>query len=108
MRRSLILTIYIHLQMNSFVYGTRVPRVASVLGSGDRLEGESAGHSAAHSGHHAALFAHALAQAPGKLAAGELLGQGLEQLKLSTTWVPEPAAMRFFRLELSTEGFSRS
>ena len=26
----------------------------------------------------------------------------------STTWVPDPAAIRFFRLELSTLGFSRS
>ena len=26
----------------------------------------------------------------------------------STTWVPEPAAMRFFRLEFRTLGFSRS
>ena len=50
------------------------------------LEGEPSGHPAAHTAHihHAlgALFAHHAAQILGQLAAGELLGHGLEHLVL--------------------------
>ena len=48
------------------------------------LEGEPSGHSAAHAAHHTlgALLAHHAAQILGQLAAGELLGHGLEHLIL--------------------------